>query len=89
MTKNRIEFQTAEPDATIVAKLKAANVQLCEDIHVSWRYHLQQAAAQPGSAALCGARTMQSHATVETWGFKPAHMPTAYCRKCELLAINR
>jgi hypothetical protein len=83
-----IQYPTTKPDAAVVAKVKAANVQLCEDIHVSWWYHLQPAAAKPGGTALCGARTMVSHATVETWGFKPAHMPTPYCKECELLAIN-
>jgi len=88
MTKHQVEYLTAQPDAAVVAKLQAANVQLCEDFNCSWRYHLCAADAKSCSKALCGAVTMQSHATVETWGFKPSHMPTTYCKKCELHAIK-
>lgn len=54
---------------------------LREGVAGMWHYHLSR-----GGAALCGEpRTMPTHAPRATWGFKPTHMLTSYCRRCDEL----
>jgi len=59
---------------------------ICESVHGNWHYHLYAKNGRP-SESLCGAWTMWSGAPIDTWGFKPDHMPSSYCSKCEEIAL--
>lgn len=63
------------------------SLRIVESIHGTWHYHLTDQPAEGSSArALCGARTMHSHAPLDSWGYKPPHMPSNYCRACAAIA---
>jgi hypothetical protein len=66
--------------------LNMKNVQMCEGVEGTWRYHLCPLDDDTGTKSLCGARTMSSPALLSHWGFKPKHMPAHYCKECELIA---
>lgn len=54
---------------------------LLEGISGVWHYHVSS-----GGKALCGAqRVMGTHAPLSSWGTKPTHMPTSYCKECDRL----
>ena len=59
---------------------------ICESIHGNWHYHLFNRKTGKASEALCGAKTMWSGAPLDTWGFKPEHMPSSYCEDCERIS---
>ena len=61
--------------------------KMCESVSGNWHYHLHREDDHP-SKSLCGASTMHSGAPIDTWGFKPEHMPSSYCKKCESIATN-
>lgn len=60
---------------------------ICESVGGNWHYHLFDRKCGKDSKALCGSHTMWSGSPVETWGFKPDHMPTSYCKICEEIAL--
>lgn len=61
--------------------------RIVESIHGTWHYHLTDQPPDGSSAhGLCGARTMRSSAPLSSWGYKPDHMPSSYCKDCEKLA---
>jgi hypothetical protein len=70
-------------------KLLSADVRLCEGVVGMWRYHLCPADDDTGTKSLCGKQTMSCNSPVESWGFKPKHMPSSYCADCERIAIAR
>lgn len=59
--------------------------KIVEGIESIWHYHL--APVNGGFIrGLCGARTMPTHAPLNSWGLLPKHFRTSYCKKCEELA---
>ncbi len=72
----------------VAASMKAnkttePELRICEGVAGTWHYHLTY--NEKGTNALCGAQTMWSGSPLNSWGFKPNHMPTSYCHKCEKL----
>ena len=61
------------------------DVRVVEGISGVWHYHLAKAEG-PFYEALCGARTMYSAAPLDSWGYKPDHMPASYCAECARIA---
>jgi hypothetical protein len=74
----------------ILGPLEAAcnrkNLVVTEGIASVWHYHLSEAHWK--SRALCGKQAMPTNIPVRTWGFKPDHMPSSYCRVCETKALE-
>lgn len=60
-------------------------VKICEGQASVWHYHL---CWEHGDSltAICGAKTMPCSAPLESWGHKPKHMRSSYCKECERLA---
>lgn len=53
---------------------------LLEGIHGMYHYHLSRE-----GKALCGnARVMRTECRLDSWGFKPGHMSSSYCKECEV-----
>ena len=61
--------------------------RVVEGISGVWHYHLTDEPKNGSSAkSICGARTMYSGMPIDSWGYKPTHMPTSYCKECERLS---
>ena len=63
-----------------------SNYKMCEGIGGTWRYHLCRDDSE--TEALCGKPTMPCRSLISSWGYKPDHMPTSYCKECERIALN-
>lgn len=61
-------------------------ITVSEGISGMWHYHVSD---NGGTRGLCGKQTMSTAVTLQTWGFKPGHMPTRYCKECATLAEQR
>lgn len=60
----------------------SGSLRIVEGVAGMWHYHLADSAGHP-SKSLCGKRTMATGAPLDSWGFKPTHMPTSYCAECD------
>ena len=59
---------------------------MAEGIAGTWHYHVSD---NGGRRGLCNKPTMHSEAPLNTWGFKPEHMPSSYCIECATVAAAR
>ena len=62
--------------------LKKDDLAISESIHGTWYYHWSP--KESPHTALCGAKTMVSHAPASSWG-DVGHLKEGYCSACASL----
>lgn len=71
----------------LVSVAQAQGLVVSEGVSSVWHYHLST--PERTSIGICGAWTMPTSIRLDTWGFKPDHMPSSYCHRCEVLAMMK
>ena len=72
-------------DKAVKTNEKEDVVCLREGVGGNWHYHIAI-----GTKPLCGNEdTMECGSPLNSWGFKPDHIPHSYCRTCERVAKEK
>jgi hypothetical protein len=66
-------------------KQTRAGYEIAEGISGMWHYHIRERGKMEAACGLDASLVMPTQLPLSSWGFKPGHMPTSYCSKCDVI----